>query len=152
MCEAFIYLIYIWMPHTRIRHVICDVTYTYVYEALIYVTRFIHVWLDSFMYATWLIHDICMTHSCVWHEAFIYMTGLIGMYTDVLDQLLKHVQVVHVTSHIRIRDMTHSCVWHDALIYVTCLLDKYGMTHSCVWHEAFISMTCDIRMYTDVLD
>jgi len=64
-CEAFIYLIYIWMPHTWIRHVICDVTYTYIYEAFIYVTRFIHVWHDSFMYATWLIHAYGMTHSCV---------------------------------------------------------------------------------------
>jgi len=37
---------------------------------------FSHVWLDSFMHATWLIHRyMCdMSHSHVWHASFIRVT------------------------------------------------------------------------------
>jgi len=54
--------------------------------------------LNSFTWATWLIHMRDMTHSYVWHDSFICVTWLI-----------------------HIRDMTHSYVWHDSFISETWL-------------------------------
>ena len=38
-----------------------------------------HVWHDSFMCVTWLIHMCDMTHSHVWHDSFMCVSSLISM-------------------------------------------------------------------------
>jgi len=68
---------------------------------------------------TWLIHTCDMTHSYVWHDSFICVTGLIHMC-----------------------DMTHSYVWHDSFICVTCLIYMRNMPWSYVWHVSFICVAC----------
>jgi len=60
-----------------------------------------------------------MTHSYVWHDAFICVTWRIHMC-----------------------DMTHSYVWHDSRKRVTTLIHMCDMTHSYVWHDSFICVTC----------
>ena len=72
--------------------------------------RYVHVSHISFMWVTGLVHMYvtthsyvghdskgihAMTHSCVWHDSFIRVTGLIYMC-----------------------DRTHTCVWHDSFICV----------------------------------
>ena len=65
-----------------------------------------------------------LTHSCAWHDAFIY-----------------------VTWRIFIRDMTHSYTWHDAFIYVTWRIHVRDMTHSYTWHDAFMCVTWRIHIH-----
>ena len=74
-----------------------------------------HVWHDSFICETWLIHMWDMTRSYVRHDSFICENWLIHMW-----------------------DMTHSYVWHDSFICVTWLIHICDMTHSFVWHDSFI--------------
>ena len=62
----------------------------------IIVRSHLHVWHDSFICVTWLIHMCDMTHSYVWHDSFIRVTWLIHMC-----------------------DMTRSYVWYDSFIRVT---------------------------------
>jgi len=60
---------------------------------------------------TWLIHMCDITHSYVWHDAFICLTW-----------------------HIRICDMTHLYMWHGAFIFATWLNHMCDMTHSYMWY------------------
>ena len=65
---------------------------------------------------TWLNHICGMTHSCMWHDSFVYVTWLI-----------------------HVNDMTHSCMLHDSFLHVTWLIHVRHMTHSCMWHVSLLS-------------
>jgi len=82
-----------------------------------------YVWHDAFICVTWRIHMCDMTHSYVWQDAFICVTWRIHMC-----------------------DMTHSYVWHDAFICVTWRLHMCDMTHSYVWHDAFIRVISHVSL------
>ena len=59
------------------------------------------------MCVTGLMHVCDMTHSCVWHDSFIWVTWLIHMCA-----------------------MTHSCVWHGSFMCATWLIHVCEMIHS----------------------
>jgi len=55
-----------------------------------------------------------MTHSCVCHDSFMCVTGLI----DTCD--MTHAHVWH----------DHSCVWHDAFVRVTWRIHMHAQCHT----------------------
>ena len=82
-----------------------------------------------------------MTHSYVWHDAFICVTWRIHVY----DMHLSYV-VVHMC------DMGHSHMWHDAFMCVICwfiwMSHATYVWHECVWHDpsmcvSWLIHTCD---------
>jgi len=111
---------------------------------------------------TWLIRMCDMTHSYVWHDAFVCVTWRIRMcdmtHSDVscrsyvgraprdqnefaccrciklhlLQQGLIRLLPLHMCN------MTHAYVWHDSFECVTWLIGTCDMTHSYVWHDSFI--------------
>jgi len=80
---------------------------------------------------------ICdMTHLCVWHDSFIYVTWLIFI-CDLTHLYMWHDSSICVTWLIYICDMTHLYMWHDSSICVTwliyiCIHIVCGMTQA--WH------------------
>jgi len=98
----------------------CDMTHWYVRHDslrwLIYMfgrryrrSHCLHVWHDSFICVTWLIHMCDMTHWCVWHYWFIWVPWVIYRCA-----------------------MTHSYVCHDSFICVPWLIhmcDMGAMSH-----------------------
>ena len=117
-----------------------------------HLTWLIHVWHDSFICVTWLIHVCDMTHSYVWHDSFICVTWLIHI-CDVTHSYAWHDSFTC--------DMTHSHVRYDSFICATSLIHvccdsficltwpihmwhnsfKCDMTHSYAWHD---SLLCDM--------
>jgi len=121
-------------------------------------------WLDHIFYVTWLIHlcvhNSCMRHdrspSYMWHDAFMYVTGLMHirvwrhdscmwhdsfMYVCTRWHLLKmptnssymwHVSCIHVTWHIHVRDMSRAY-----MCAATSLKNTTGLTHLCVHQVTF---------------
>jgi len=104
-----------------------------------------HVWHDSVIYMTWLIHMWDMTHSYVRHDSFICGTWLIHLW-DMTRSSTWHDSIVCVTWLIHMWDRTHSYVWHDSFIYGTWLIHMCDMTHSYVGHDAFVCVTWLIHM------
>ena len=66
---------------------------------------------------------VCVRHSCVWHDSFVFMAG-----------------------HIRMCDMTHLYLWRDTFVCVTWLICIYDGTHSYVWHDASVRGTWFVCM------
>jgi len=99
-----------------------------------------HVWHDSFICVTWLIHMCDMTHLYVWHDPFIRVTWLVHM-CDMTHSYVWHDSFIRVTWLIHMCDMTdsltHSHVWHDTFRRVTWLIHTCDVTNSCVWHDSF---------------
>jgi len=102
-----------------------------------------HVWRDSFVCVTWLIHMCDMTHSYVRHDSFIYVTWLI----HVCDMTHSCVTWLICTC-----DVTHVYVWRDLSIRVTWLfrmhvkwLDEYE------YHDSFIRVSWLIHTYAQWL-
>jgi len=111
------------------------------------------------MSVTWLINVCDMTHSCVWHDSFICVTGLWRDSCEWVTWLGRMCNLMHSyvcytydeficlpTNAVRIGtchlcDMTHSCVWHDAFMSVTWCIHMCDVTHSYVWHDSFIWVT-----------
>jgi len=107
-----------WLIHILTLFIcICDETHLCVW----------HVYGGSFIFMTWLIHWlVCgMTHSYLWHDAFICVTRLIhacDMVCGMTHSYYDRTWLVYMC------DKTHSCVWHG------------------VWHDSFIFMTWLIHM------
>jgi len=72
-----------------------------------------------------------MTHSYVWHDAFICVTWLIHMF-DMIQSYVWHDSFICafscVTWHIHMRSMTHSCAWQNSL-QQTCGRHEWCRTH-----------------------
>jgi len=122
-----------------------DMTHSYVrLEASI------HVWHDSFICATWIVHTcvawfihMCdMNHSYVWHELFICVPWLIHTW-DVTRTYALHDPFTRVTWLIHMCAMTHSYVWRDLFICVTRLIHMCDMAHQKVCHDAFMRVALD---------
>jgi len=98
----------------------------------------LYSWHDLLICVTWLIHISDMTHSCQWHDSFIFVTHLC--------------------------DMTHSYKWHDSFINIrrysficwTCIISIYATWHICdlyewvmshrwVSHVTYINVSCHLH-------
>jgi len=95
------------------------------------------VWHDAFMCVTWLIHVFDMTHSYVWHDSFICVRWLLHVWHD---------SYTCVTWLVHMCEMTYSYVWHDSFTCVTWLIHVFDMTSPCVWYDSFIRVTWLIHM------
>jgi len=107
------------------------------------------VWHDSFIWVTWLFLLCHTNHSYVWHNLFICVTRLINMY-DMTHLYPWPDSLTCMTWHVDVCDITHShsCVWHDSMICVTWLIDMSNLTHWCVWHHSFIQRILNrLRVY-----
>jgi len=93
-----------------------------------------YVWHDAFICVPWRIHMCDMTHSYVWHDAFICVTWRIHI-CDMTHSYVWHDTFICVTWRIHMRDLTHSYVWHGAFIIVAALNDMRDMTHSFGTHS-----------------
>ena len=80
-----------------------------------------HVWRDSILCVTWLIHVRDVTHSCdhVYHDVFLYVTWLIPLCA-----------------------MTHSYVCHDSFVYLT------GILLLCDFESKFLNEIKDLPLLT----
>ena len=67
------------------------------------------VWHDSFMFATWLIHEIDMKHSHVCPDAFVYVTWLMCM-CDRTHWYVRHDSFKATIWFINICYMTYPCI------------------------------------------
>ena len=88
------------------------------------------------MCLTWLVHMCDVTHSYVWHDAFICVTWLIHM-CDMTPSYVWHDSLICATWLIHMCDITHSYVWHDSFMCVTRPIHMCDMTHSYVWHDVW---------------
>ena len=93
-----------------------------------------------------------MSHSCVWHNSRICITGLHASW--VWDRVLRW-HVWHVTkclmsgesswagppSYRRAEYDSCRCVWHESFMRVTWLLHMCNMTLSHVWHVSKIRVS-----------
>ena len=104
-----------------------------------------HVWHDSFICATWLIHMCDMTHSHVWHDSFTCGTWLIHV-CDMIHSRVRHDSFICVTWLVHVCDMTRSRVRHDSFKCMTWLIHMFDMIHSHVRHDSFICGTWLIHM------
>ena len=112
------------------------------------------------MCVTWRIHVCDMTHSCVWHDAFIRVTWRIHtcdrsyawddsfirvtwlIHTcGITHSYVWHFQCTRFTWLIHARDMAHLYEWQDSFIRVPWLIHTCATTHSYVWHDRFIRVT-----------
>jgi len=113
---------------------------------------------DSFRFGTWLIHTaslslsrcvgtyMCdMTHSCVWHDSFIYMTWLIHM-CDVTNSHVWSDAFIRVIWLIHVWHTNTSYAWHDPFIRVIWLIHMCDTTNSYVWHASFMCVIWLIHM------
>jgi len=140
--------------HTRC--LVCDMTHSHVWhDSFMCVTWLIHMCdmthlHDTFTCVTWLIHVCDMTHSHVWHVTHddLYVTWLIQSHG-------WHDSFMCVTWLIHMCDMTHlheqavgeavrAAWWHDS--YGTWLIYICDMTHSHVWDDLFICVPWLISM------
>ena len=114
----------------------------------------------------WLILVYAMTNSCVWHDSFVSVRGLIHVcerdMTYATDDLVlqpPHNSFMCMTWLVYYNyflDMTRSSlsfVWHDLFMCVTWLIrvcamthSNYHMTHSCVWRTPFSDMSYSYDM------
>ena len=92
-----------------------------------------------------------MTHPCVWHDTFkyvswrIYMCDMTCSFVCVSGYIRQHVQgfllwcdpSLCVTWPIHVCDMTHACLWHDPFMCLTWAIHVCDMTHPCVWVDTF---------------
>jgi len=105
-----------------------------------------------------------VTHSRVWHDAFICVAWLIHVWHDSFVCVIR-TSFIRVAWLIHVRDMTHpqtkwmylpplcwrtGCVWHDAFMCVVWLIHvwhdsfvrvksfihMFDVTHSCAWHDS----------------
>jgi len=99
-----------------------------------------YVWHDAFVCDTWLIRVCDMTHSYVWHDSFVRVI-LHGAWE--VDAYVWHDSFIRVMthSHIRWTGLTHwdpyVCVWHDASICTQWFLR----------HDSFMCVTWRIYMH-----
>jgi len=70
-----------------------------------------------------------MTHSYVWHEAFICVMWL-----------RYKLRSLHKC------DVTHSCMWRDSFICVTWPLHMCDVTHLYMWRDSLICVTWPVHM------
>jgi len=92
---------------------ICDMTH----DSSICVSDswLIHMWHDSFIRVTWLIHVCDMVHSCVWRGSF---RGISVSARKPRDSFIRETWLINVC------DMTHSHVKHDSFIRVEGWVDS----------------------------
>jgi len=116
-----------------------------------------HVWHDSFLRVTWLIHMCALSHSYVCQGSFIRVPCYTG-----LDEYMKRScavtwLLIHVTSPfhmcvmtLHMSDMTHAFVWQDSCMCVTWLMHVCDKTDACVWHETCMCLTWNTGLEEDV--
>jgi len=138
---------------------ICDMTHFYMrHDSFLYATWLVSIcdrtcpyvclqWLWFVKCVTWcihmcdmtrhsyvrlLIHTYAVTHSCVWHDPFVFVSRLVCMCGITHSYLWHHRQdsFIRVTWLIRMCDMTHSYAWCDPFICVTWIIHVCDMTHS----------------------
>jgi len=86
-----------------------------------------------------------MTHSYVWHDSFICVTGLTRT-CELTHSFVWRDSLICVTWLIHMCDMTHSYVWHDSFICVRGLTRTCELTHWFVWRDSLICVTWLIHM------
>jgi len=110
-----------------------------------------YVWHDAFICVTWRIHMGGMALIHVWHDSFICAIWL--NHQRVITHQIVHGITAFATCYIHYEhshmcDMTHSYVWHDSFICVAPLIYVCEVTHLCVWHDSFcvtwLIHMCDI--------
>jgi len=108
-----------------------------------------HVWHDSFISLTWLMH-VCNTHDrhmSDWHNFFTLVTRVTWLIPtcDIIDSHVWHDSFPRVTWLIQTRDMTHPHMWRDSSTHLTwithmcvaCLIHMRDKTYSHVWYNSF---------------
>jgi len=120
-----------WLVHTRL--------YVYMHSldiALIHMCDMTHsyVWHSAFIFGTWVIRMCDIAHSYVWHDVFICETWLIHMW-DRTYSYLGHDSFIRVIWLIHVRDTIHLHVWHDSFTCGTWLIHMCDMTHSHERHD-----------------
>jgi len=83
----------------------------------------IYTWV---MYACAPIHVCDMTHTCMWHDSYMYVTRLIHL-CDMTHTYMRHDSYIYVTWLIH--------MWHDSYIYVTWLIHICDTTDTYMWHD-----------------
>ena len=87
-----------------------------------------YVWHDAFMCVTWLIHMCGTTHSCVWHDSFICWCLSVSYRADIF--------------HVCVRHETHSYVWRDSFMCAACLIRlTHCNTHCNTHRNTLVSLT-----------
>ena len=120
------------------------------YGCRIYICDMTHsyVWHDAFILCDMTQSYVWRDRSFVWHDSFIRVTWLIHT-CDVTHSYVWHDSFIRVTWNIHTCDVTHSFVWRDSFICVTWLIHTCDVTHSYVWRDSFIRVTwlihtCDV--------
>jgi len=113
-----------------------------------------YVWHDAFICVTWLMHMCDMTHAYLWHESFICVTWRIHMCD------MTHSYVWQVIWRNTFMCVVRECESHDSFICATHMCvslerhkhrppvckGRHITCQSCVWHESSICVTWLMHM------
>jgi len=97
-----------------------------------FVCVYMHMWHDSFISVTWLVHMCGMTRSNVWHNLFICVIWLWSLDKKIISMVV----CVYVTWLVHTCDMTRSYACRDSFMCVTWVVRVRDMTRSCAWHDS----------------
>jgi len=105
-------------------------------DSYVWHDSFVHVWRDSSICVTWLIHmcDVmryCMTYSYVWHDSFVHVWRDSSICTTWLIYMCD-------LTHSCTCDVTHPYVLHYLFTCVTWLIHMSDMPLPHVWRGSYV--------------
>jgi len=139
-------------------HVWCDLTHAFVIWCItMFDMTHPHVWYDTLLWVTWLIH-ICdttchvwhamtypcmwhaMTYPCMWHDGLPRVTWHDSCMCDMLHSPVWLDACTCVIWHTLMCDMTHPRVWRDMPCVMPCVI-RHDSSACVTWHTAMCDMT-----------
>jgi len=110
-----------------------------------------HVWRDSSVCVSPLLHMCDMTHSYASRDSFVFIIWLIHIhhmthsYVGFDSCMCGRRRRQHSTLWYGFTCISHVYAWQDSSVCVTSLSHSCDMTHSYVWRDSFVCVAWLVR-------